>query len=320
MSASIASGRLSEVLNELSRTELEFIAHDWELWARDDQLAPPHEMSSRPKRSGAPGPRAASADADVSPGSRVSQEGSPGMTTLDASADVPWRVWMLLGGRGSGKTRAGAEWIRSIACGEDTESPAEVGATSPRAAAGSRNASRSAQPKRIALVGKTLADVRNVMVEGVSGLLCVHGRRASRDVQATAFELALEPGDIVSANIGGRSRLLRLTDVSEHGVREIEALSIDPSVYDLIDAPARIAAAPGGADRLTRHRSDGPAEVERHGRCAVRIRGRMQKPWPGSVAIYSSPQDTGYQLRAIASAPATFGVTLDALPSGPKDG
>ena len=64
-SASIASGRLSEVLNELSRTELEFIAHDWELWARDDQLAPPHKMSSRPKRSGAPGLRATSADADV---------------------------------------------------------------------------------------------------------------------------------------------------------------------------------------------------------------------------------------------------------------
>jgi hypothetical protein len=57
---------------------------------------------------------------------------------------------MLLGGRGLGKTRAGAEWIRSIACGEDTESPAEVGATSPRAAAGSRNASRSAQPKFVA--------------------------------------------------------------------------------------------------------------------------------------------------------------------------
>ena len=27
-----------------------------------------------------------------------------------------WRVWMLLGGRGSGKTRAGAEWVRAKAC------------------------------------------------------------------------------------------------------------------------------------------------------------------------------------------------------------
>jgi Phage tail tube protein len=41
LSASIASGRLSEVLNELSRAELEFIAHDSEIWARDEQLAPP---------------------------------------------------------------------------------------------------------------------------------------------------------------------------------------------------------------------------------------------------------------------------------------
>ena len=42
LSASIASGRLSEDLNELSEAELEFITHDWELWARDEQLPPPH--------------------------------------------------------------------------------------------------------------------------------------------------------------------------------------------------------------------------------------------------------------------------------------
>jgi hypothetical protein len=40
LSASIASGRLAEDLNELTEAELEFIAYDWELWARDDQLAP----------------------------------------------------------------------------------------------------------------------------------------------------------------------------------------------------------------------------------------------------------------------------------------
>ena len=70
---------------------------------------------------------------------------------------------MILGGRGSGKTRAGAEWVRNIACGEES---------APRAAAGLRNESRRAP--RIALVGKTMHDVRNVMVEGVSGLLAVH--------------------------------------------------------------------------------------------------------------------------------------------------
>lgn len=58
-----------------------------------------------------------------------------------------WRIWLFMGGRGSGKTRAGAEWVR-----------AQVEA---RAAA------------RIALVGPTLSDVREVMIEGPSGLRSV---------------------------------------------------------------------------------------------------------------------------------------------------
>ena len=58
-----------------------------------------------------------------------------------------WTTWLLLGGRGAGKTRAGAEWVHTIAAGADGP---------------------------IALVAETLADAREVMVEGVSGLLSVH--------------------------------------------------------------------------------------------------------------------------------------------------
>jgi phage terminase large subunit-like protein len=63
-----------------------------------------------------------------------------------------WTTWLLLGGRGAGKTRAGAEWIKALALRE-----------------GSR-----CSP--IALIGETEHDAREVMVEGVSGLLRVHGR------------------------------------------------------------------------------------------------------------------------------------------------
>lgn len=66
----------------------------------------------------------------------------------------PWRTWLILGGRGSGKTRAGAEWVRATA-----EALARSGGTG---------------SGRIALVGETLEQVRSVMVEGVSGLLAVH--------------------------------------------------------------------------------------------------------------------------------------------------
>lgn len=68
----------------------------------------------------------------------------------------PWLTWLLIGGRGAGKTRAGAEWIRAQALG-----------LAPFAAV------RSAQ---IALIGESEHDAREVMVEGPSGILAVHAR------------------------------------------------------------------------------------------------------------------------------------------------
>jgi phage terminase large subunit-like protein len=58
-----------------------------------------------------------------------------------------WRIWMIMAGRGFGKTRAGAEWVRMIA------------GSNPDA--------------RIALVSSSLAEARAVMVEGESGLLAI---------------------------------------------------------------------------------------------------------------------------------------------------
>lgn len=75
----------------------------------------------------------------------------PPQTTVDGEV---WRLWLILGGRGAGKTRAGSEWVRAKALG------IEPVATEPSL--------------RIALIGETIAEVRNVMVEGVSGLLAVH--------------------------------------------------------------------------------------------------------------------------------------------------
>src|SRR5215831_4450085 len=49
-----------------------------------------------------------------------------------------WQTWVIRAGRGSGKTRAGAEWVRAIA-------ERDAGA-------------------RVALVGATSADVRDVMI------------------------------------------------------------------------------------------------------------------------------------------------------------
>ncbi|MCC0016628.1 MAG: DNA-packaging protein [Rhodobiaceae bacterium] len=65
-----------------------------------------------------------------------------------------WTSWLILGGRGAGKTRSGAEFVRAMALGHPPYAPMPV---SP-----------------IALVGETYDETRAVMVEGASGILGVH--------------------------------------------------------------------------------------------------------------------------------------------------
>ncbi len=60
-----------------------------------------------------------------------------------------WKVWVFLGGRGAGKTRAGAEWVNARV--------------------------RAGASRRIALVGPTLHAVREVMIDGPSGLCALGG-------------------------------------------------------------------------------------------------------------------------------------------------
>lgn len=62
--------------------------------------------------------------------------------------DGDWSIWLILAGRGWGKTRTGAEWIKENVA--------------------------SGQYGRIALVAETAADARDVLVEGESGLLSIY--------------------------------------------------------------------------------------------------------------------------------------------------
>lgn len=67
--------------------------------------------------------------------------------TSQMAPDGDWRLWLVMAGRGFGKTRAGAEWVRAVA---------------------------EAHPDaRIALVAASLHEARSVMVEGESGLMAV---------------------------------------------------------------------------------------------------------------------------------------------------
>ena len=96
------------VLSALSRPQKRELDERWHRWAHDGQLPPP---------------------------------------AAAGAGQGEWRVWMLLAGRGFGKTRAGAEWVSARA--------------------------RADPSLRIALVGRTNEEVRKVMIEGESGLFAV---------------------------------------------------------------------------------------------------------------------------------------------------
>ena len=128
-----AAADLEALVAGLSPAELDHLAHDWALWARDDQYPP---------------------------------EGD-------------WTLWLILGGRGAGKTRAGAEWVRGVAAGRPPFARVPAG--------------------RIALVGETYADVRDVMIEGVSGLLAVHPRGGRPTWRPTRRRLEWPNGAVAQA-------------------------------------------------------------------------------------------------------------------------
>lgn len=80
-----------------------------------------------------------------------------------------WRNWLVIGGRGSGKTRTGAEWVQGLA------------------SAGDRS------DLRIALVAETLGDAREVMIDGVSGI-CRIARRRRPEFEASRRRLVWPNG------------------------------------------------------------------------------------------------------------------------------
>ena len=55
-----------------------------------------------------------------------------------------WKTWVIMGGRGAGKTRAGAEWVRAMVEGATPAAPGRA--------------------RRVALVAETLEQAREVMV------------------------------------------------------------------------------------------------------------------------------------------------------------
>jgi phage terminase large subunit-like protein len=94
-----------------------------------------------------------------------------------------WRTWLMLMGRGAGKTRSGAEWVRSLA--------------------------ESGRARRIALVAPTEKEARRVLIEGESGLLAISPPWARPRYEPSKSLLTWPGGSIATAYSADRPEGLR---------------------------------------------------------------------------------------------------------------
>ncbi|HEY7806604.1 MAG TPA: terminase family protein [Croceibacterium sp.] len=94
-----------------------------------------------------------------------------------------WHTWVIMAGRGYGKTRAGAEWVREVAEGDPTA--------------------------RIALVGDSLGEARRVMVEGPSGLLAIARPKLRPAFEPSKRQLTWPGGAVATLYSAGEPESLR---------------------------------------------------------------------------------------------------------------
>jgi len=135
-----------------------------------------------------------------------------------------WRTWLILAGRGFGKTRAGAEWVRL---------QVEQGR------------------RRIALVGPTAADVRDVMIEGQSGLLNIAPPWARPSFQPSKRRLVWPNGAKAFCYSAEEPERLRGPQHDAAWADELAAWSRPEAVWDQLQFGLRLGDDPRAAITTT---------------------------------------------------------------------
>jgi predicted phage terminase large subunit-like protein len=134
------------------------------------------------------------------------------------TGDGPANGWTYLGGRGTGKTRAGAEWIRELV---------ETGAA-----------------RRIALVGPTAGDCRDIMVEGAAGILAVSSQRCRPQYESSKRRLTWPNGAVASMFSSEESDRLRGPEHDALWADELASWNNAQATWDMAMFGLRVGAHP----------------------------------------------------------------------------
>ncbi|WP_189410006.1 DNA-packaging protein [Neogemmobacter tilapiae] len=131
-----------------------------------------------------------------------------------------WKTWVIMGGRGAGKTRAGAEWVRAEVEG-----------------AGPLDAGRS---RRVALVGETVDQAREVMIFGESGILACSPPDRRPEWQAGRKQLVWPNGAVGQVFSAHEPESLRGPQFDAAWVDELAKWKKGAEVWDMLQFALRL--------------------------------------------------------------------------------
>jgi phage terminase large subunit-like protein len=135
-----------------------------------------------------------------------------------------WRAWVIMGGRGAGKTRAGAEWVRSAVEGARPLDPGRA--------------------RRVALVGETIEQVREVMIFGDSGILACSPADRRPDWEASRKRLVWPNGAVATVHTAHDPEGLRGPQFDAAWVDEIAKWKKAQETWDMLQFALRLGALP----------------------------------------------------------------------------
>jgi len=135
-----------------------------------------------------------------------------------------WRTWVIMGGRGAGKTRAGSEWVRSEVEGAR---PLDIG-----------------RSRRVALVGETFDQARDVMVFGESGILACSPPDRRPEWQATRRRLVWPNGAVAQVFSAHEPEALRGPQFDAAWVDELAKWKKGQDTWDMLQFGLRLGEMP----------------------------------------------------------------------------
>ena len=135
-----------------------------------------------------------------------------------------WTTWVILGGRGAGKTRAGAEWVRSKVEGA---MPWDVG-----------------ECRRVALIGETIEQAREVMVFGDSGILACSPPDRRPVWEATRKRLVWPNGAVAEIYSASNPESLRGPQFDAAWCDELAKWKQGQDAWDMLQFGLRLGDAP----------------------------------------------------------------------------